>query len=86
MGLAAARNRQRDLLHHALGLSLAPSPPDLPPWSTVYRWFVSWRDACVFEKTNHALVMVDRERVGREASPTAAITASPSVKTTEAGG
>jgi transposase len=23
---------------------------DLPPWGTVYRWFATWRDACVFEK------------------------------------
>ena len=44
-------------------------PKDLPPWSTVYRWFAAWRDACLFEKINHALVITDRERVGREASP-----------------
>jgi transposase len=35
---------------------------------------------------NHLLVMADRERVGREASPTAAVIDSPSVKTTESGG
>jgi hypothetical protein len=35
---------------------------------------------------NHALVMTDRERVGREASPTAGIIDSQSAKTTEAGG
>ena len=40
-------------------------PKDFPPWSTVYRWFAAWRDACVFEKINHALVMIDREPVGR---------------------
>ncbi|ABE64745.1 transposase, IS4 family (plasmid) [Nitrobacter hamburgensis X14] len=61
-------------------------PADFPPWSTVYRWFATWRDGCVFERINHALVIADRERVGREAGPSAAIIDSQSVKTTEAGG
>lgn len=68
------------------GLAWRLLPSDFPPWGTVYRWFAAWRDDCVFEKLNHALVMADRERVGREASPSAAIIDSQSVKTTEAGG
>jgi transposase len=68
------------------GIAWRLLPSDFPPWSTVYRWFAAWRDGCVFEKINHALVMADRERVGREASPSAAIIDSQSVKTTEAGG
>ena len=59
---------------------------DFPPWSTVYRRFAAWRDDGVFERINHVLVMADRERVGREAGPSAAIIDSQSVKTTEAGG
>src|SRR4051794_40908268 len=48
-------------------------PSDLPPRTTVYRWFALWRDTGLFETMNHLLVMADRERVGREASPTAAV-------------
>ena len=61
-------------------------PKDFPPWGTIYRWFAAWRDDGRFERINHALVMADRERVGRAASPSAAIIDSQSVKTTEAGG
>jgi len=40
-------------------------PNDLPPWGTIYRWFAVWCDDGRFEQINHALVMADRERVGR---------------------
>ena len=58
----------------------------MPPWRTVYRWFAEWRDTGLFQRINHALVMADRERAGREASPTGAIIDSQSVKTSESGG
>jgi putative transposase len=61
-------------------------PSDFPPWRTVYRWFAAWRDEGLFERVNHALVMADRARSGREASPTAAVIDSQSVKTSESGG
>jgi len=54
-------------------------PTDLPSWPTIYRWFATWRDGGRFERINHALVTADRERVGRDASPSAAIIDSRSV-------
>jgi transposase len=68
------------------GIAWRLLPTDFPPWPTVYRWFAAWRDAGLFVTINHALVMADRERAGRGASPTAAIIDSQSVKTTESGG
>ncbi len=43
------------------------------PGETVYRWFLRWAEAGVFERLAHALTLADRERVGREAGPTGAI-------------
>jgi transposase len=61
-------------------------PDCFPPATTVYRWFMRLREDRVFETINHHLLMRDRERTGREASPTAAVIDSQSVKSTEAGG
>jgi transposase len=55
-------------------------PSDLPPWNTIYRWFAKFRDEDRFEKINHTLVMLDRERVGRQAGPTGTIIDSQSVQ------
>ena len=68
------------------GIAWSMLPKEFPPWSTAYRWFARFRDDGTWERINHHLVMLDRERGGREASPTAAVIDSQSVKTTESGG
>jgi transposase len=68
------------------GIAWRLMPDTFPPWRTVYGWFARLRDDGMWETINHHLVMRDRERTGREASPTAAVRDSQTVKTTESGG
>jgi len=61
-------------------------PKDLPPKSTVYDYFCNWARDGVLDRIHHALYVACREKLEREASPTAAIIDSQSVKSAEKGG
>jgi transposase len=61
-------------------------PRDLPPRSTVHGYLRRWDWNGTLEAVHHRLYVACRERAGKEASPTAAILDSRSVKAAEKGG
>ena len=61
-------------------------PKDLPPRSTLYDYFDLWGWDGTLERIHEALYVKCREAAAREASPTAAIIDSQSVKSAEKGG
>ena len=94
MPLRRARGQPRTDLREVLnvifyilrgGVSWRLPPSDLLPRSKVFGRISLWSDIGLFETINHLLVMVDRERVGREAFPSAAVLDGHSVKYTESG-
>jgi transposase len=61
-------------------------PKDLPPRSTVNSYFGLWDYDGTLDRIHHALYLKCREAAEREASPTACIIDSQSVKSAEKGG
>jgi transposase len=61
-------------------------PKDLPPRSTVHGYLDLWNWDGTLERIHHTLYVKCREQAGREASPTAGIIDSQSVKSAEKGG
>ena len=61
-------------------------PRDLPPRSTVHEYLKLWEWSGTLVRLQHALFVQARELAGCEASPSAAIVDSQSVKAAEKGG
>jgi transposase len=57
----------------ATGCQWRMLPKDLPPHSTVQRYFYDWRDSGLWRTISNSLVMAARELEGREASPSAGV-------------
>ena len=70
----------------SIGCQWRAIPKDLPPKSTVYSYFDLWDWDGTLVRIHHALYVKCREQAKREASPTAAIIDSQSVKSAEKGG
>lgn len=67
------------------GVAWRMLPRDFPAYQTTYRYFRAWSKDGTWEKIHEALRDRVRQKEGREASPSAAIIDSQSVKTTEKG-
>jgi len=68
------------------GCQWRATPKDLPPRSTLFDYFDLWSYDDTLDRIHHALYVECREQGEREASPTAAIIDSQSVKSAEKGG
>ena len=55
-------------------------PVNFPPWQTVYWWFRRFVRLFLFRTIHDLAVMIDRERAGREASPSGGVLDSQTVK------
>jgi putative transposase len=68
------------------GIQWRMLPHEFPPWSTVWHYFRIWRKTGVWEQMHTILRERLRSRLGREATPSAVIIDSQSVKTSQKGG
>ena len=68
------------------GCSWRMLPIHFGPWQTVYWWFRRFVRRLLFRTLHDVALMLDRERTGREASPSAGVIDSQSVKAPAAPG
>ncbi len=61
-------------------------PVHFGPWQTVYWWFRRFVRRLLFRTVHDVALMLDRERAGREASPSAGVLDSQTVKAPQAPG
>lgn len=76
--LREAANGVRYVLSY--GVPWDATPKDLPPWWVLYAWFRALAGSGGLPQTHHLLLVRARERAGREATPSAAILDSRTVK------
>ncbi len=69
-----------------IGCQWRAIPKDLPPRSTVNHYFCRWPHDGTLDRLHHVVYVLCREQADPEASPTAAIIDSQSVKGAEKGG
>ena len=85
------RRDERELVNGLLyvistGCQWGYIPKDLPPKSTLHDYLDLWNYDGTLSKIHHVLYVLCREQAGREASPTACVIDSQSVKSAEKGG
>lgn len=61
-------------------------PIHFPPWQTVYWWFRRFMRLFLFRTIHDMVAMIDRERMGRKAQPSAIVIDSQTVKAPASGG
>ncbi|AVH61690.1 IS5 family transposase [Streptomyces dengpaensis] len=62
------------------GIKWRAMPADFPPWDRVYAFFRRWRDHGMVKEFHDRLRAKVREKLGRDAEPTAGVIDSQSVK------
>src|SRR5689334_7321061 len=85
-----ARHSRREIVNAILyvmrgGNQWRAMPHDLPPWQAACPYFRIWRNEGTWKRIHTALRERTRRRLGREATPSAAIVDSQSVKTSQRG-